>query len=101
MLYLLLQVFTYGFFVWFLWIAISFCVAFYGGKIGVLFGHVVIGVFIVSCDLYWIQESMIKPDWNGVPDMDIIFCIGVVIRVIIVNSLLLGVSVLGLHFREK
>ena len=98
---LLLQVFMYGLFIWITWIVISFFLSVYAGENGIFLGHIIVAIMIIYIDIHWIQEEMSQPNWKGQPDMDIVFCIGLTIRIVIVNSLLFGISILGSRFRDK
>jgi len=56
--------------------------------LGVFGFNVVVAFGIILLDLSWIQSEMSKPGWDGLPDLDIVFLIGVTTRVILFNSLL-------------
>lgn len=50
---------------------------------------VVVSVIVYSLDVAWIRAEMRKPDWDGTPDMDIVFSIGLLVRLVLVNVILL------------
>lgn len=89
-----------------LWVAYVL-IAFLGprnyGFWGLLLGFMAnTGITVVS-DLIWIQGEMSKPDWDGTPDQDFVFAIGVMIRIFLVNFLMIPISLLGLlrHYYVK
>jgi hypothetical protein len=47
---------------------------------------------VLFFDVRWIQAEMNAPGWDGVPDMDIIFQFGVLLRVVLINVVLLPVA---------
>ena len=52
-------------------------------------------MIVITLDLLWIQSEIHDPDWDGTPDQDFVFIIGVAIRVFLVNTIVLPMSVLG------
>lgn len=53
-----------------------------------LIALLVLPPLIYVLDVQWIQSEMSKPDWDGSPDMDIIFFIGVMFRIALFAVLL-------------
>ena len=99
-LYLLLQLGAYG--PWWLgFVAIAYLGARYMGLGGAFVGQILIAIVISVLDVRWIQEEMRRPGWNGVPDQDIVFYFGVMLRVILVNTVLLGVNAIGIRIRRR
>ena len=55
---------------------------------------------VVVLDVRWIQAEVHNPVWNGQPDQDIVFTIGVVLRILLINTSLLPLSCLALRLRR-
>jgi len=89
------QLATYGVVWWLIFTAVAFIVACLGRFWGIIAGHVLIVIVVVGLDLQWIQAEIHRPGWNGQPDQDFVFIVGVFLRVLFVNTLLLPISVLG------
>lgn len=88
---------------WVAYVAIAFLGPRKFGFWGLLLGFMAnTGITVVS-DLIWIRGEMSKPDWDGIPDQDFVFVIGVMIRVFLVNFLMIPISLLGLlrHYYVK
>jgi hypothetical protein len=98
---LISQLFTYG--VGF-WLAAG-CIAFIASRIGqipgMILGHIIIAMVVFSLDVDWVQAEMHRPGWDGLPDMDGVFMIGAVFRIILINTALLPVSMLAMKLRRR
>ncbi len=57
--------------------------------------HLAVASLIFYLDIRGLRVEMNRPEWNGVPSMDGVFMLGVVIRVLLVNTLLLPATALG------
>ena len=101
LLWLFLQLLSYGPFAWVAFVAIAFCAARYGGLVGMFAGHFIVALIICIFDIRWITEAMNAPGWDGTPDMDIVFHFGVIVRVLLTNSILLAVTFLVLRLRKR
>ena len=97
----LLQLLSYGIGEWLILVLIAFCAARYGGCGLVFVGHLVVTALVVVFDICWVQKEMSKPGWDGLPDMDFIFYIGVFGRILLVNTVLLPVSAMGIWLRQR
>jgi hypothetical protein len=86
------QLFSYSIAEWLLFVVIAFACAWALHGPGIFLGHIITAVAIATFDVQWIQSEMHKPEWNGQPDQDFVFMIGVVIRIILINTVLLPVS---------
>jgi hypothetical protein len=96
LLFLLIsQLLSYSILTWLGFIAVAFIAARYLGWPGVILGHIALAAVIFGLDYRWIQSEMAKPGWAGQPDMDAVFFIGVLIRIILINTVLLPISVLA------
>lgn len=91
------QLLSYEILTWVALVAITLMAARWGHVPGVFLGHLLVAAIIAGLDVAWIQGEMHKPGWNGDPDQDGIFLIGWLIRVVLINSVLLSVSLLGLY----
>jgi len=47
------------------------------------------------------SEFMKNPEWDGTPDMDILFFLGIIFRVIIINICLLPIGLIGKHLGKR
>lgn len=65
------------------------------GVAGGLFGHALVSAVMVISDGLWIDAEMSKPNWNGTPDMDGIFWVGVCLRLMTLNSMILPLDIVG------
>lgn len=95
------QLLSYGALSWLVFLLVAYCVARYGRWWLIPVGHLAIALLIVFLDIAWIQSEMSKPDWNGLPDMDIGFSLGVLFRILLVNTVLLPITGLGLWYRRR
>jgi hypothetical protein len=100
-LWAFLQVLSYGPFAWLAFVAIAFGAARYGGLFGMFAGHFVVALIVCFLDMSWVTATMRAPGWDGVPDKDIIFHFGVIVRVLLINSILLAVTFLALRIRRR
>ncbi|MDB5340925.1 MAG: hypothetical protein JWN70_6544 [Planctomycetaceae bacterium] len=91
----LLSLPTYGIMWWLIFAAVAFCTARYGFWWSVPVGHIVTAVIIYVLDVMWAQAVMQKPDSNWDGDLDMLFACGILVRVLMVNTLLLPITVLG------
>lgn len=98
---MVLELLADGLWLWVIWIAVTFISARKGGWQGVLVAHFVVAVMVVASDVAWVQAEINKPEWTGSPDQDLLFHWGCLFRVILVNSLLLPVGILGIVLRAR
>ena len=97
------QLISYGVWPWVLFVAIAFAAAYLLRVPGIFLGHVLVAIAVFVLDVQWIQSEMRKPagDPNVGPDQDFVFMIGVVLRILLINTVLLSVSVLALRLRRS
>ena len=100
-LFLFWQLASYSIVTWLAFVAIAFLVARYLPWWCIPIGHLVVAGIIYFLDVRWIQSEMSKPGWNGTPDMDIVFAIGMFIRIFLVNTVLLPLSYVGVRMRRR
>jgi hypothetical protein len=87
------QILSYGAITWFLFVGVAYLSARAAWAPGIFIGHILIAILVSALDLQWIQTEISKPAWDGQPDQDIIFSNGVLLRIVLINTLLLPVSV--------
>jgi hypothetical protein len=95
------QLTSYGVWPWVLFVAIALVAALLLRVPGIFLGHVLVAVAVVIFDVQWIQSEMRKPGWDGQPDQDFVFMMGVAVRIVLINTTLLPVSVLALRLRRS
>jgi hypothetical protein len=94
------QIASYGVLPWLAFVAITAAAAYLLRTPGVLLAHLLVAAAVVCLDVQWVQSEMRKPGWNGEPDADFVFHLGVAARVVLVNTVLWPVSVLALRLRR-
>jgi len=89
-----LKLLSYPLLNWLLFIGIALLASFFGGWIGVIPGHYLIAFVVLLLDIDYAatHEHM---------DTDIVFTIGVLFRIVLINTVLLPVSALGLSARSR
>ena len=94
---------SYGVWPWLRFIAVAFAAAYLLRAPGVFLGHVLIAIAVVALDVQWIQSEMRKPGWdpNVGPDQDFVFMFAMVLRILLINTVLLPVSLLALRLRRS
>ena len=99
-MFLLNDICWYGW-LWLGFIAIAFCSARFAGCFGILLGVGLIAIILCVLDIRWIYDEMQNHPGNG-RDADGIFILGLLLRIVIINLLLLPVRLLGLRlFRRR
>jgi hypothetical protein len=103
LLALLSQLLSYSLLAWLTFVAVTLAASAVGRGTGMILGHCLIAAIVVVLDVHWVQAAMASPtyDPNAGPDFDIVFPIGVVIRIILINSVLLQVACAGLWLHER
>jgi hypothetical protein len=101
LLFIFWQLASYSIVTWIVFVAIAFLTARYLPWWCIPIGHFVVAAIIYYLDVRWIRSEMSKPGWDGTPDMDIIFAIGMFVRIILVNTVLLPLSFLGVRMRRR
>ncbi len=86
---------SYGPAAWVVWILVTVVATRVGRWRGVIVGQVLIALSVVVLDLMWIRGEMDQPGWNGAPDLDGIFAIGVLIRAFLINATLLPIGLVS------
>lgn len=89
------QLLSYSPWTWLYFFVVAIVTAYCLRIPGILLSQIVVAISIFVLDLYWIQTEMRRPDWDGQPDRDVIFFIGVLVRVLLFNTLLLPVGVIA------
>lgn len=85
--YLCYQILSYGFW-WILFLAVTIFLARLERKRFLVIILLAIPPLVYALDIQWIRSEMAEPDWDGAPDMDIIFMIGMLLRIGLITTLL-------------
>lgn len=101
LIWALSQLLSYSLFTWLAFIALAFSLARYGGLLGMFGGHFIVAIIILVLDVRWVTAAMRAPEWDGTPDIDIIFYFGVISRILLINTTLLLVTVWALRVRKQ
>ena len=88
-----LQLLSYSIGWWMAFLAIIVITASFGRWRGVVFGPCLVALLVFVLDLHWMESQLSDPDWDGIPDYDLVFAIGVGVRVVLVNTVLLPVRI--------
>jgi len=91
---------AYGIFGWIIFVGVSFLLPYRFGWRAIFLAHLAVACFVIYSDFQWIGTEMKKPDWDGRPDMDIVFSLGLLFRVVVLNILLLPLALLALWIRK-
>ena len=95
--FMLLQLMSYSLLNWMAFISVAVLFAYFGKGLGIIAGHLVIAVLVGVFDVIWIQSIMAPPGWEGDPDQDIVFMLGVLLRIVLVNTALIPLSLFTLR----
>lgn len=85
----------YEFYYWLVWIPLTYFFVRKIGFLGILIAQGAVSFSIIVADLIFIHQIMSNPNWDGIPDMDIIFFLGIIARMIAVNAVLFPVALIG------
>jgi type VI protein secretion system component VasK len=91
------ELLSYNMLSWCAFIAVAFLAARFGGLLGMFAGHFVIAGLVAALDVHWVTTAMRAPDWPGTPEFDFVFMIGVIVRVILINTVLFVVTIPALR----
>lgn len=94
---MLLQLMSYSLLNWMAFISVAVLFAYFGKGLGIIAGHLVIAVLVGVFDVIWIQSIMAQPGWEGDPDQDIVFMLGMLLRIVLVNTALIPLSLFTLR----
>jgi hypothetical protein len=86
---------------WAVFVAIAYCVARYTRWWCIFVGYLAVAVIMYQVDVAWIHYEMSRPGWNGTPDMDIVFAIGLFMRMGFLCVALLPVTAVGVWLRRR
>lgn len=91
--WMIFQLLSYSPMTWLVFVAVAYAGARMGRIPGVFLGHILIAMMVFGLDLHWVHSEMERADWDGAADYDIVLLIGVVLRVLLINTLLMLVSI--------
>lgn len=86
---------------WLAFPTIAYLTARYALSWCVPLGHLAVASLVFFLDIRWLHAQMRQPEWNGTPGMDTAFVLGVLIRIIVVNLIVLPATVLAIRQRRK
>jgi hypothetical protein len=95
------QLLSYSILTWVISITITFVGAHYGKGIGLVIGQVLIASRVICLDLEWLRDQAQLPDWDGKPDQDSAFYMGLFGRIVLINTVLLPIAFYTLRFERK
>ncbi|TWT47860.1 hypothetical protein Pla22_52270 [Rubripirellula amarantea] len=89
------------------WIALILCMIgtslasyFWAGR-GFVLSVILVGVAYAILDQRWIRAEMDAPGWDGTPDQDAIFYLGVAIRLVFMSVILFATFVTTLFVTSR
>jgi hypothetical protein len=101
----ILLMFLYGIAIYKLWwivfTALVFCAARFTPRSCLPLWFVLLTFLICHLDAAFVRIEMEKPDWDGMPDLDMIFMFGVLARTVLVCLILTPVALLGFRLRKR
>jgi hypothetical protein len=83
------QLMSYSLLDWLILGGIAFLAAYLGGWVGIFLGHFLVAFVVLLLDIDYAMS-------HAYMDMDIVFTMGVSVRMVLINTFLLPVNVLGL-----
>ncbi len=86
---------------WLVFAGIVYTVARYAPLWCLPLGHFSVAVIFYQMNVAWMTHEMRKPEWNGTPDIDIIFACGVLAEIGFVCFALLPFTALGLYLKWR
>lgn len=95
LLWTLLQLLSYSVWEWLLFVAVTVGAAYKGGRLGVITSHIAIACWIYFSDMAY-QEAH-----SAEMDRDAVFALGILARVLLINTVLLPVVAAVLRRKES
>jgi hypothetical protein len=86
---------------WLIFVVIAYCVARYTRWWCIPIEYFAVAVVMYQVDVAWIHYEMRRPGWDGTPDMDIVFAIGLFARMGLLWVALLPVTAVGIWLRRR
>ncbi|MEM6553752.1 MAG: hypothetical protein AAF750_16660 [Planctomycetota bacterium] len=97
----ILELVSYGFLPWFLFVVVVVVGVCGFGLRGLLVSQVVVACWVAMLDVQWVLREGSTVDVPGRPDVDFVFYVGVFFRIVLVNAVLLPVGLLALWGRRR
>lgn len=97
---LVLQLFSYHY-EWLVFIGLVAVGSYWFGMPGLFVAHVMVAVCLFWLDNKWLDAQMALPDWDGQIDRDFVFLIGIAIRIVLINTVLLPVGILAMRISGR
>ena len=82
-------------------LTLSTAVCFRFGGRGYVFMVALTGALYAWLDHRWVRDAMEHPDWDGTPDQDGVFAIGVLLRIAVVSAMLFSTLVVGFWLSKR
>ncbi|WNO11274.1 hypothetical protein [Teredinibacter sp. KSP-S5-2] len=95
------QLLGYSFLTWIAWLVLSVVLPYCSNFKGFVVGYLLIILSIPVLDVIWIQSEMGRPGWEGNPDMDVIFYLGVLFRTALVCAVLTPITVAVMLIKKR
>ncbi len=86
---------------WVIFAVLVYSVARYAPLWFLPFGHFAVACIIYQMHIVWIDHEMRRPDWDGLPDMDFLFAIGVFAEIYFVFKVLSPVTAAGVYLKWR
>jgi len=98
--YLLLMILGYGWW-WAAFVGLVYCAARYTPWPCIPVAFLVVAALVFYLDVRMVEAEMAKPDWDGTPDQDMVFLLGVLLRIVLVSIILSPVALAGLRLKRR
>ncbi len=101
MLIFLSQILSYSILTWGVFLAITFVGTRFGRWLGLIAAQILIALTVTWLDFLWLRDQSQMPNWNGSPDLDPAFYMGLLPRIVLINTVLLPVAFYAFALRKK
>jgi hypothetical protein len=86
---------------WVIFVVIAYCVARYARWWCIPIGYLAVAVIMYQVDVAWVRYEMSRPGWDDAPDIDVLFAIGLFMRMGFMCAALLPITALGVWLRRR
>jgi zinc transporter ZupT len=100
LLYLLYSLLGYGWW-WIAFVGLVYCAARYTPWPCIPVAFLIVAALMGYLSVMWVQAEMDKPGWEGSPDMDIVFWLGVLVRFVLGSIILWPAAHIGLRLKRQ
>jgi cation transporter-like permease len=101
------QLLSYSVLAWLAFVAVTVAFSASGKVPGMILGHCIVAAIVLALDIHWVRTAMASPTYNPNTDPDfdgvfvVVFPIGVLLRVIAINTVLLPVAFGAIWLRQQ